>query len=126
MELYGTLDYENRFEKVWILKIKSKDGKYWTGDFIKRKDLNYLERKNGIKTKDNKYVYSFKIESAGVYKTHNIDGIDEKYKTRYCFIDPKKQDGVVISASLIEEILNNKLEDIDKVKELIEKNKKIK
>lgn len=123
MNLYSTLNYENRLDKVWILKVKEKDEKWWTGDFIKRKDLNFLERKNGILNKENKYVYEFKIFEKGVYKTHNIDGIDEKFKTRYCFIDPLKQDGVVISASLIEEILQNDY-SMEEVKDLIKNSKK--
>lgn len=123
MNLYSTLDYENRHEKVWILKITNKDEKGWTGDFIKRKDLNFLERKNGILNKENKYVYEFKIFEKGVYKTHKIDGIDNKFATRYCFIDPISQDGVIVSASLIEEILQNDY-SMEEVKDLIERSKK--
>lgn len=113
MEFFGTLKFDNRFDKVWIIKItnKDKDGK-WNGEFLKRQDLHFNERKNGTKVKDDKYIYKFNIEKKGVYKTNNIDGIDEKFSTRYCYIDPnyeKNGDGFIISASIIEEILNKDL-----------------
>ena len=128
MELYGTLNYDNRNDKVWIFKVTNKDDFKMDGEFLKRVDLNYNERKNNIKTKDNKYVYKFLISEKGIYRTHNIDGIDDKFKTRYVYIDPKANDGVVILSTLIKDIIENKMElsDIKKIMQDYENSKKSK
>ena len=82
-------------QKPYIIKITHKDSDYWKGVFINNKT--------------SKGIVSYDILERGVYKMHNINNIDEKYDTRYTYIDPINDSGGIIKASIIDKILNKDL-----------------